>query len=127
MDLAKVKRDLVMDQMAAAKAAAKRLRDQFIALLDEATPEQFEVVRLAALVDVAPQDGFAVNVDFRLTGAQKAELDKAREARVEQCKKHKDEWVKPIMDDKEQELTTFKVRMAKTMTRTTCVFTKKSK
>ena len=122
--------DAVKILMVAARLEAKRseaaeLRKEFIAMLPVATSEQFSKVLAAARDELEIPEGYRPNVDFKLSPAQDAELDKVKEARREFCMANKGQLVGPLLKDPTQKLVSLTVRQGKSKVTTTARFEKK--
>ena len=97
----------------------------FQSTLPYATPDQFEVVRHATEHELEVPAFHKVGEDFMLDDTQKAVIKIAKDSRKDYLSKEGINLVGRVIQDKEQVVTSFKVRALKSGgTRTTATFTK---
>lgn len=112
------------DNVAVAKAASKAATERLRSLLPYATEADMRVVLEAARTEAELPEGCRVGQDFVLTDAQQMDLLAARAQRKAELAGRKAELVGGLMADKDQILTSFKVRVGTKKTTTVAKFEK---
>lgn len=109
----------------AKRSEAAELRKEFIAMLPEATAEQFAVVLAAAAKDEEVPEGYRPNEDLRLTEEQKGKVKEAKDKRRDYCEANKASMINPLLAEPTQKLVALTVRQGKSKVTTTARFEKK--